>query len=230
MKESLQEFLARQLNDHTESQRGVRQSTYFTWNENHIADAIEIASAFLFSLIPERFAVTKEYTLTEDDCIISFCEDCNKFLGLVDLEIDGESCVTLEESNDGDSNSLLSLLDIGCSSGDDSDTDTTYSYVKLDSSSCLIKFDDVLPAGTVVKYSCAEIPDDFEDGNYDEYLPIIAEYAAFWLFRTDSESKSSLERAKLHFEAFKYMVQTKLLIEFSVYENDYVYGQRVVDN
>lgn len=229
MKESLKEFLARQLNDHKESQRGVRQPTYFTWNENHIADAIDVASAFLFMVIPEKFAVTKKYTLETEDCIVSFCEDCDKFLGLVDLEINGEGCIDLDEE-DTESNSLLSMLDIGCTGGSDDESKTSYSYKRLDSSTCLIKFSDVLPKGTVITYSCAEQPDNIESGAYDEYLPLIAEYAAAWLFRADSESKSSLDRAQLHLAQFQFLAQMVLQIEFSLAELDYSFGHKKSTN
>lgn len=227
--ENLKVFLARQLNDHIESQRGVRQPTYYTWNEQHIADAIEVASAFLFNLIPQNFAEIKEYTLTEEDCVITFCAECGKFLGLIDIEVDGSRCFDLIEVDDGESNSLLSMLSIGCNTGTDSDEEKeSYSYQVLDSSNCAVKFEDPLPKGTVIRYSCAVKPDDFESGDYDEYIPIIAEYAAFWLFRTDSESKSSLERAQMHFDAFKFLVQTQLLIELSNQDStdDYIYGQK----
>lgn len=222
----LRDYLARHLNDHQESARGVRQPTFFTWNENHVASAVDLALAFLYSLIPERFSKVKEFTVEEEDCIISFCEDCGKFLGIVDIEIDGQKCLEISEST-SETNSLLGLFSIPCYKEDDS-TKKNYSWSYIESSTCVVKFEEELPKGTKLRYMCAEQPSI--DELADEYLPIVAEYAAWWLFRSDSESKSSLERATHHFEGLKFLVETKLLIEFSLREDDYIFGMRKVKN
>ena len=62
----LREFLARHLNDHEESARGVRQPTFFTWSEKHVAQAVELALSFLYSLIPDRFSKISEYEILEE--------------------------------------------------------------------------------------------------------------------------------------------------------------------
>ena len=68
-----------------------------------------------------------------------------------------------------------------------------------------------------------------DDDRICQYLPLVADYALWWLFRTDSES-SNLERARLHFEGVRDFVTTKLLLEFSLQEDDYNFGRRKVDD
>lgn len=225
----IRDFLARHLNDHEESVRGVRQPTFFTWSKAHVTEAVTLALTFLYSLVPEKFGKLKTFTVQEEDCIISFCEECGKFLGIVDIEIDGRSCLNISE-NKANTNSLFASLNIGCTVSGPRDRDYTWSYV--DNSACVIRFDHPLPKGTIVRYLCAKAPgiEDLETDLLAEYLSIIAEYAAFWLFRTDSESKSNLERATHHWTAVQYLVQTKLMIEFSLREDDYLFGHRKVED
>lgn len=225
----IRDFLARHLNDHVESARGVRQPTFYTWSETHVKQAVEVALSFLYSLIPDRFGRMETFELEDEECVLSFCDKCNKFLGLVNVEIDGKKCLDLEE-RDAKTNNLFKFLNNKCS--DAEDTISTYTWVYVDNSACIVRFDKPLPKGAIISYLCAKPPEleDLESDYLKEYLSIVAEYAAFWLFRTDSESVSNLQRAAQHFEAVKFLVQTKLLIEFSLREDDYIYGQRKVDD
>lgn len=228
--QSLKEFLARQLNDHSESPSGVVQKTFFEWTENHIEQAIELSLCYLYSLLPQEFSSVEEHTVLKEDCVLSFCEECSKFLGLVSLQIEDKTCIDLEQG-DSSNNSLTSLLDIGCIGDKDGSSDH-YEWTYASGSQCVVLFDNPVPEGAVLRYLCATPPtlEDLKEGNICEYETFIAEHALFWLFRTDSDSRSNLERANLHFEALKFFVTTKLLLEFSLREDDYDLSRRKVDD
>lgn len=220
----IRDFLARHLNDHEESARGVKQATFHTWSRAHVEQAVQLALAFLYSLIPDRFGKIKEYTVEEEDCIIPFCDKCTKFLGLVDLEINGKKCIEIKEEKDN-TNVLLPFLATRCA--DSAPEDETYSWMYVTNSNCVLKFETPLPKGAKLRYLCSETPsiEEIESEMMSEYLPMVAEYAAAWLFRTDSESRSNLERAKMHLETFGALVNTKLRIELALRDEDYIFGQ-----
>lgn len=230
---NLKEFLAKQLNDHSESPSGVVQKTYYEWTESHIQDAIDLALCYVYSLIPQRFSSVEEYLTTSEDCLLNLCEVCSNFVGLASIEINGNSCIDIEKSST-ESNSLIDLLSIGCVTGDDASDETDeYSWQFVDGSNCLIKFDRPVPINTKVKYLCSSKPESLDEMNANllcEYESLIADYALWWLFRTDSESRSNLERARLHFQGVQFFVETKLLLEFSLREDDYSFGRRKVDD
>lgn len=223
----LREFLARHLNDHEESARGVRQPTFFTWSEAHVAQAVELALSFLYSLIPDRFSKIAEYEIEEEDCVLTFCDFCEKFMGIVDVEINGKKCIKLDQTGE-DARSLINMLNIGCSEDDDDPYDKNYTWEYVPNSTCVVKFENPLPKGAKVRYLCSKKPDlsELEKSSFEEYLPIVAEYSAAWLYRTDSESRSNLERARMHLEALQWLVQTKLSIEFSLRDDEHIFGQR----
>lgn len=225
----LKEFLARQLNDHSDSPSGVVQPTYFEWTNGHIEDAINLAISYLYSLIPQEFSKLKEYKVKTPTCIIEFCNQCKKFISIVSVSVNGEDC-SKTYKKDAETNSLSSLLSINCTS-DNSSLSDSYNWDLVDGSKCVVTFDQKLPTGAIVKYLCADNSSGIDNLNcLSEYHPLIADYALWWLYRTDSESRSNLDRARLHFEGVKDFVTTKLLIEFSLQEDDYQYARRKVDD
>lgn len=230
----VREFLARQLNDHSESPSGVVQKTFYEWTEGHITDAVHLGLCYLYSILPVEFSSLEEFETTSADCVIDFCLACNKFLGVVNVEIDGVGCIETSKQ-DGETNNLMGLLDIGCPIGNSENPDDfePYHWEIVNGSTCVVLFDRELPVGATIRYMCASAPDGIEMLNDDklcEYLPLIADFALWWLFRTDSESRSNLERARLHFESIRDFVTTKLLLEFSLNEDDYNFGRRKVDD
>lgn len=225
------QFLARQLNDHSESPSGVVQNTFYEWTESHITDALHLGLCYLYGLLPNEFSNLSEHEVTESDCIIKFCNECGKFLGVVDMEIDGQGCIDVTKI-DEESNSLIELLSIACPNNDDA-PQVGYSWDVVDGSNCVVKFDREVPQGAIIRYMCGSPPetiDDLDTPGLCEYLPLVADYALWWLFRTDSESRSNIERARLHFEGVRDFVTTKLLLEFSLQEDDYNFGRRKVDD
>lgn len=226
----VKQFLARQLNDHSESPSGVVQRTFYEWGEEHISNAVHLGLCYLYSLLPNEFSNLSTHTTTQSDCVYNFCEVCSKFLGIVDLTIDGESCLKATQLDD-ESNSLMGLLSMNCPQVDNT-IPSGVMWDVVDGSSCVVKFDRELPVGTEIRFMCATPPDGLEPLDHDnicQYMPMIADYALWWLFRTDSESRSNLERARLHFEGVREFVTTKLLLEFSLQEDDYNFGRRRVD-
>lgn len=227
----VRQFLARQLNDHSESPSGVVQRTFYEWTENHITDAVQLAFYYLYSILPNEFSKPVKYVVNTSDCVYDFCDHCSKFLGIIDISIDGESCITATMI-DEETNSLVGLLNINCPEDEDN-YETGFTWDIVDGSSCVVKFDRPLPFGAEIRYMCGTEPDVIEslnDPSLRQYLPLIADYALWWLFRTDSESRSNLERARLHFEGVRDFVTTKLLLEFSLQEDDYNLGRRKIDD
>ena len=221
----LREFLARHLNDHEESARGVKQPTFFTWSEKHVAQATELALSFLYSFIPDRFSKIETREIDEEDCILYFCDRCEKFMGIVDVEINGKKCIKLDKTGEN-ARSLIDLFDIGCSDDRDDPYDKNYTWEFVKNSVCTVKFENPLPKGAKVRYLCSRKPTLEELESIEEYLPIVAEYAAFWLYRTDSESRSNLERAELHYNALVFLLRTKLAIEIDMRNNENIFGLR----
>lgn len=225
---NIKEFIAKQLNDHSDSQSGVIQKTYSEWTESHIGDAVELGLIYLYSLIPQEFTELNSITIKKKQCVLDLQKICSKFGGIV--------CITSPDGNkidvtekDADTRDLLPLLASNCPANN-SDTLTEISYDVSDASKGILLFSDPVPVGTVIHYTCSKTPDLEKLDEKTEYIPLVAEYALWWLFRTDSESRSNLERARLHFEAIRDFVTTKLLIEFSLREDDYNYGRRKVDD
>lgn len=228
----VREYLARHLNDHEESARGVKQPTFFTWSEAHVAQAVELALSFLYGLIPDRFSKLETREIEEEDCVLYFCDRCEKFMGIVDLEIDGKKCIKLDEKEERElkKRDLLDMLHIGCSDKEevteDDEEKKNYTWEFVKNSICTVKFENPLPKGSKVRYLCSRKPSLEELESMDEFMPIVAEYAAFWLYRTDSESRSNLERAQLHFQALELLVRTKLAIELDLRNNEHIFGLR----
>ena len=242
---NLKEFLARQLNDHSESPSGVVQKTFYEWTETHIEQAIELAKCYVYSLVPQEFVELREFTVTEADNIFNMKELCPRFINLAGVESsDGDSVDASEK--DGEIRSLINLLDTKCSTSNcssnnssllDSDEDEEeelqdLTYDVLDGTKDVLVFSQEVPVGTVFRYACASSPTDanLDDDELCQYHGLIADYALWWLFRTDSESRSNLDRARLHFESMQSFVQQKLLIEFSLREDDYNFARRKVDD
>lgn len=228
----VKQFIAKQLNDHSESPSGVVQATYYEWTESHVTDAVNLGICYLYSLLPSKFSKSQVHILNRPECVVEFCELCSKFMNLISVTVDGEECIEIEEADD-DVNDLCSLLATSCENGEDGTTPIDdITWKRINGSDCIIKFNNALPSGSAIKYLCSMPPDGLDDLGDDklcEYGGLIADYALWWLFRTDSESRSNLERARLHFEGVKNFVETKLLLEFSLSEDKYDLGRRKVD-
>lgn len=233
----LKQFLAKQLNDHEDSPSGVKQATYYEWTESHICDAIHLGMCYLFSLVPQEFSKLETHTVTEEACLVDLTDQCERFINLANLSIGDEKCINLnqEEESEDDSIDLLPLLGGLCSpDGKDASDEpiNDYNWTVVDGSKGLLKFKPAIPAGAILSYLCAPTPDveDLDNSVMCQYHSLIADYALWWLFRTDSESRSNLERARLHFEGVKFFVETKLRLEFSLREDDFNYGNRKVSD
>lgn len=223
----LREFLARHLNDHEESARGVRQTTFFTWSEAHVREAVELALAFVYSLIPDNFSRVETIDVEEEDCVFEFCDVCEKFMGIVDIEIDGEKCIKMDKTGEK-ARSILKMLSIGCTPEEETELNKNYTWEFVENTTCVVKFENPLPKGSKIRYICSRKPDEseLEKNAFEEYLPIIAEYSAYWLYRTDSESRSNIDRAELHRRTLEWLVRIKLEIEIDMRNNEHIWGLR----
>ena len=229
----LREFLARHLNDHEESARGVRQTTFFTWSETHVKQAVELALSFVYSLIPDTFSRIETVDVEEEDCVFEFCDVCEKFLGIVDVEIDGEKCIKMDKKGEK-ARSLIGMLSIGCTKDveeeekEEDPKEKNYTWEFVHNTTCAVKFENPLPVGSKIRYVCSRKPkeSDLETKAWEEYLPIIAEYSAYWLYRTDSESRSNLDRAEMHRRTLEWLVKTKLDLEIDLRNNEHIWGLR----
>lgn len=227
---NLKEFLARQLNDHQDSPSGVIQKTFYEWTEEHICDAICLGICYLYSLMPQDFTKLKSHKVTKDNCLFEFNDLCPRFVNLVTMTSPSGKKVDLSEK-DAEIRSLLPLLNDKCRDAKETES-TSFDYDIQDGATGIVLFDKDVPVGSTIFYTCSEEPgvDELDNDQMCQYHPLIADYALWWLFRTDSESRSNLERARLHFEGLRDFVTTKLLIEFSLREDDYIFARRKVDD
>jgi hypothetical protein len=223
---NLKEFLARQLNDHCESPAGIVKKTFYEWGEGHICDAVNLAMCYVYSLIPQDFTTTETLVLKADTKIVDFSSVCEKYTAFICLELPNGDIAEVTEK-DAAVRDLMPLLANKCTTSSSSSNPESFTFDNVDGSKDILLFKPAVPAGSKIMFSCAKAPsaDSITDDQLCQYGPLIAEYALWWLFRTDSESRSSLERAKLHYQAISDFVTTKLLLEFSLDEDDYNYGR-----
>lgn len=212
------EFIARQLNDHEQSKRGARQGTFHTWSEPHITEALGLAASYLFSILPDQFGEIKTTKLAEPSC--HFTLNCGKVLDI--LGIGGCNNVMMDE---GSSNNLLSMLGSHCV--DKSPEETQYTIEKNGN---VFTSSEAIPADVEITFICAELPDVLPESIASEHGTLITSFALWWLLLTDNESRTNLERAQLYYQTVKDYVELKLLLEFSLNEDDYKHGRRVVND
>ena len=224
---NLKEFLARQLNDHSDSPSGVVQKTFYEFTESHIEDALSLALCYLYSLMPQDFTEVKEIKITKKNRTLDVSKTCDRFIRIVSMISPEGKDIDISEK-DAEIRSLLPLLKTPCRTQSQTDESQEYDYEVVDGTKSILWFDKPLPVGVTVIVACSKQPtlDDME--GLCQYHPLLSEYALWWLFRTDSESRSNLERAKLHFEGVRDFVVNKLLLEFSLREDDYSFGRRKV--
>ena len=218
------EFIARQLNDHEDCDHGVRQGTYHTWKKTHILQAIEMACCYLFSIKPDSFADPVTFQTTQDSCIINTKAACAKPLSILSV---GEGCGNVVEETE-ETNDLLSLMTDACTSDE-----ALTSYTVEKKSDTVYVAGSVVPKGTSVTVLCAQPPstdDDSADSILAEYKPLITAFACWWLLLTDNELRSNQARWQAYYMMVKDFVELKLLLEFSLNEDDYQYGRRRVND
>jgi len=226
-------FLAKQLNDYGGAgNHGVVQKTFHEWTEDHICDAICLGICYMYSLMPSDFTKIEQHVVKKADCTFDFSKLCSRFVNVINITSPTGKKITATEK-DAEIRSLSGLLGNPCY-GSGSSTTTIepddYQYDVVDGTKDVLLFTEEIPVGTTLHYVCSCPPgiDDLDDDKMCQYHGMIADYALWWLFRTDSESRSNLERARLHFEGLKDFVTTKLLLEFSLREDDYAFGRRKV--
>lgn len=218
------EFIARQLNDHEDCDHGVRQGTYHTWKEAHIKQAVSHALSFLFTIKPDSFATPIEYTTSSSGCVLDVSGVCAKPLSILSV---GEGCDNVELATE-DTNDLLALMGSTCTDGN-----TGNSKISLRQKSPSVYLSTVdIPAGTKINLLCATPPsvDAVSNDILTEYQPLISSFALWWLLLTDNESRSNQPRWEAYYEQVKWFVETKLLLEFSLQEDDYTLGRRRVND
>lgn len=217
------EFIARQLNDHESSKRGVRQSTFHTWSEPHIKEALAMGLCYLFSIKPDEFAKLQTMKLKEGSCYLQFpCGNVLDVLGIGDCN----NVVFQENQN---TNNLMSLLSTSCVEVTN-DVDSSYTIER--SAKGIFTASSKIPADTVITYICAESPstENIDESVLCEHSTLITSFALWWLLLTDNESRTNLERADRYYQMVKDYVELKLLLEFSLSEDDYRYGRRRVND
>lgn len=215
------EFIARQLNDHQDSHLGVKQGTFHTWSEPHIKEAIEMALSYLFSLRPDLFSEINSIKLPEPTCTIEF--PCCKVLEVLGIG----ACLNVSINEDRSANNFLTMLPMLCAV----DKAKSWSLVRINNNTFASA--QLIPADTLIRYLCAGLPDDIakvEECIFNEYNTLIVGFALWWLLLTDNESRTNLERVDRYYQMVKDFVELKLLLEFSLNEDDYKFGRRRVND
>lgn len=218
------EFIARQLNDHEDCDHGVRQGTYHTWKEAHIKEAIQHALSYLYAIKPDTFAKPITYQTTSTSCVLDTSGACSKPLEILSI---GDNCDNVLVETD-ETNDLLGLLTSPCVTTTTEDTQ----YTLTQKSGTVYVSGSDIPKGSTISLLCAAPPNTATVSNdlLLEYQPLITAFALWWLLLTDNESRSNQPRWEAYFEQVKWFVETKLLIEFSLSEDDYRYGRRRVND
>lgn len=216
------EFIARQLNDHEDCDHGVRQGTYHTWKEDHIKQAIQHALSYLYAIKPDTFAKPITYTTPSTSCVLDMSAACSKPLDILSV---GDACDNVVLETD-ETNNLLGLLQTNCT------TSSTDQFTLTQKSATVYVSGSEIPKGTTISLLCAAPPntDTVSNDTLAEYQPLITAFALWWLLLTDNESRSNQPRWEAYFEQVRWFVETKLLIEFSLSEDDYKYGRRRVND
>ena len=219
------EFIARQLNDHEDCDHGVRQGTFHTWKKAHVLQAIDMACCYLFSIKPDSFADPVTFETTEASCIVNTKAACAKPLSILSV---GGGCNNVTEETE-ETNDLLSLMTNPCASL--SETAPSYSVSKK--SDTVYVSGSEIPKGTSITVLCAQAPDtntEAADSILTEYKPLITAFACWWLLLTDNESRSNQARWQAYYQMVRDFVELKLLLEFSLNEDDYKYGRRRIND
>lgn len=214
------DFIARQLNDHLDSIRGVVQGTYHTWAEPHVLEALSVAIGYLFSIKPDTFAKLRSVKLAEASCYLEL--SCSKVIDVLGI---GDCHNVILDENKGGTN-FLTMLPTVCTSG----TASSWSLTRLNDH--LFVSSIKIPADTMITFLCAQKPklEDVDQRIWDEYDSLLCAFALWWLLLTDNESRSNIERANLYYQMVKDYVEIKLLLEFSLNEDDYKFGRRRVND
>lgn len=218
----LSELVAKQLNDHTTSPRGVEQRTYYTWTEHHIHDAIQVALSYLYGIKPDAFSKKACYETLVLGCTIDLADVCCKVTTIVGVNSDCDN-VTEQQA---ETMSLLPFLNVGaCAEGEGEAA--TYTFKTLNPTT--FQFSSPLPLGTKIFFMCARPPTigDVDDCVLAEYEALIVPFTLWFLLLTDNESRSNPLRWEAYYKAVQDFVTLKLRIEFSLRAEDYIDGHKL---
>lgn len=220
--DSLIDLIARQLNDHQDSSQGIEHPSYVTWVRPHIEGALSMALGYLLSIKPDTFSRIVTYVTSETSCYLKL--PCSKVLDVLQV---GTQCNNAHVIETSGQISLISLLTATCHA-----TPTNPQYEFVNKGNGIYQVTPAIPKGTTITFLCSSLPSlsQIDDGLLTEYQPLLLNFALWFLLLTDNESRSNLDRAQLYYTAVKDFVETKLLIEFSLREDDYLYGRRKVDD
>lgn len=219
---TLSEYIAKQLNDHFSSPRGVAQSTYYTWTEHHIHDALDLATSYLYSIKPDAFATPSCHKTTEESCIVDLNGVCCKVLSITGV---GDDCDNVEGQTQ-DTRSLLPLLSMHPCVNDNVLDESLHQFKTL--AEGIFQFHSPLPAGTLIHYICSmpQNVSEMDDCMLSEYKLLLTNFALWQLLLTDNESRSNQPRWEMYYRAVQEFVQLKLRLEFSLRADDYILGTK----
>lgn len=220
----LKKLILKQLNDFDDSQSGVDQGSYFRWKEHHIEDALLLSASYLFGLFQDNFSRPFSFKASCTSCVITIPMTCAKPSKII--SVGDNSCDNIVE-NDTNSRSLLALMGMSCVT----ESDETYTFKFL--SSHTIQFTKEIKKGQEINLMCARPPKDISEvpsAIIDQHRVFIVNLALWFLFLSDSESISNIERSREHYLFIRDYVQNVLVQEFSLREDDYTKGRRKVDD
>lgn len=223
------DYIAKQLNDHENQCHGTKQGSYKVWSLDHIQDAVQLGLEYMYSIHPKAFP-TQIVTIyqKEDSCVIDFsCTGC-KVIEV--LRMGHNQCDNTTKQSAEETNNLLPLLNSKCIP-EQNPEDKQYSVREL--SDNLYLSDSLIPEDTPIDFVCSQSPGSLEDvpgSVQSEYRPLIINFALWQLLLIDNESRTNQPRWEAYFNALKLFVETKLLMEFSLKEDDYLLGRRKVDD
>jgi len=227
--DSLTEFIAKQLNDHSTSPRGVVQPTYYQWTEHHIHDALLQGASYIYSIKSDLFSVLNCYVTEETTCTVDLNSICCRVIDVVSVGVMGCANVDNDTLN---GRSLLSLVEqLPCDRVcPDTPSFGVFSFQTL--ARGIFQFRETIPKNTKLTFICSNPPssiDSLPSCLYAEYRPLLTSFALWWLLLTTNESRANLERVNMYYQQMQDFVTLKLKLEFSLVAENFKDGSFLQD-
>ena len=146
------------------------------------------------------------------------------------VRIGNTQCDNVTEQPIEEINNLLPLLNTSCVPEQDPE-DKQHTIREISDTTYLS--DSLISKGTPIDFVCSQPPESLEgvpQSVQAEYRPLIVNFALWQLLLTDNESRTNQPRWDAYFNALRLFVETKMLMEFSLKEDDYLLGRRKVDD
>jgi len=222
--DKIREQIARQLNDHADSPRGVVQDTYYTWTEAHIDSALETTLSYLYAYKVDLFGTIQCHEVSRESCLVDLKATCGNVIRLLGIN---SSCDNIIEK-EPEKIDLLNLVSRFCNFSLQDNLDLNR-YEMQHISEGIYQFSTLLPVGTQVHYLCAVYKDIYNlpDIILQEFRVLFVSMTCWLLLLTDNESRSNMDRVPFYYKQTSDFINLKLQLDFSTWASDYQDGKQL---